>query len=74
MWRVAAKLLWAFEFSPATDPVTKNEIPLDPDAYTSGMLKAPLPYVLKVKVRSEEHLATIKKELAGAKEFLERYS
>lgn len=74
MWRIAAKLLWAFEFSEPVDPVTGNVIPMDVDAYNDGLLKMPLPYKVDVKPRSQAHVDTIKKELHDALVFLGRYN
>jgi len=67
MWRTAAKLLWAFDFAELPDH------PLDVNAYTSANLVGPLEYKISVKVRSPEHLALVKKELAGALDFLSQY-
>jgi len=67
MWRVTAKLLWAFEFEELPDH------PLDVNAYTSSNLVRPLEYKVKVTPRSPEHLAVIKRELTGALEFLSQY-
>lgn len=74
MWRVAAKLLWAFEFSEPVDPVTGSVIPLDVNAYNDGLLKMPLPYKVDVRPRSQVHVDTLKKELHDALVFLERYN
>lgn len=68
MWRITAKLLWAFEFSELPDH------PLDVNAYTSANLVRPLEYKVKVTPRSAEHLAVIKRELTGALEFLAQYN
>jgi hypothetical protein len=70
MWRIAAKLLWAYEFSEPVDPATGETIPLDTHAYNAGILQAPLPYKVQIKPRSEQHVATIQRELTGALEFL----
>ena len=73
MWRITAKLLWAFEFSEPIDPATGQVQPLDPDAYTSANLVCPLPYKVHIRPRSEAHVAVIKRELTGAEEFLAQY-
>ncbi|KAL2847563.1 cytochrome P450 [Aspergillus pseudoustus] len=73
MWRIAAKLLWAYEFSEPVDPITGEVIPLDVNAYNPGILQAPLPFNVQIKPRSEQHAATIKKELAGALHFLKQW-
>lgn len=67
MWRIAAKLLWAFEFAELPDH------PLDVNAYTSANLVRPLEFRINVKPRSEAHLAVIRRELKGAEEFLSHY-
>ena len=67
MWRVTAKLLWAFDFEEIPDQ------PLDVNAYTSSNLVRPLEYQVKVSLRSEAHGEVIKKELKGALEFLSQY-
>ncbi|KAF2774012.1 putative cytochrome P450 oxidoreductase [Teratosphaeria nubilosa] len=70
MWRIAAKLLWAFEFAEPVDEVTGKTIPLDTHAYNAGILQAPLPFKVKITPRSKQHAATIEKELTGALDFL----
>ncbi|KAF2501617.1 cytochrome P450 [Lophium mytilinum] len=73
MWRIAAKLLWAFEFSEPVDPVTRKVSHLDPDAYNPGILQAPLPFKVGIKVRSEKHVEIIRKEQDEALDFLKQY-
>ncbi|OIW32566.1 cytochrome P450 [Coniochaeta ligniaria NRRL 30616] len=73
MWRIAAKLLWAFEFSEPVDPTTGKVQHLDPDAYNPGILQAPLPYKVQIKVRSQAHADTIKREHEAALEFMKQY-
>lgn len=73
MWRIAAKLLWAYEFSEPVDPVTGKTISLDTDRYNPGILQAPLPFKVQIKPRSNQHIATIKKEVAQAVEFLKAW-
>jgi hypothetical protein len=74
MWRIAAKLLWAFELSEYVDPETGVKSPLDPDAYNPGILQAPLPFKVAIKPRSKEHIERINKEMSDATGFLEQYS
>lgn len=73
MWRIAAKLLWAYEFSEPVDPVTGKIIALDINRYNPGILQAPLPFQVQIKPRGEQHVATIRKELAGALDFLKAW-
>jgi len=70
MWRIAAKLLWAFEFAEPIDPETGKTLALDTNAYNRGILQAPLPFDVRLTPRSSEHVAAIKREIAAAKEFL----
>lgn len=67
MWRVTAKLLWAFEFEELPDR------PLDVNAYTSSNLVRPVEYEVAVKPRSKRHQEVIQRELTGALEFLSQY-
>ena len=69
-WRIAAKLLWAFEFSELTDHHGKV-IPLDPNAYNEGLLHAPKPFKVNIKVRSKAHMDVIRKEATEALKSLE---
>ena len=67
MWRVTAKLLWAFEFEEIEGK------PLDINAFTSSNLIRPLPYQVKVRVRSERHHEVLLQELKGSLDFLAQY-
>jgi hypothetical protein len=74
MWRIAAKLLWAYEISEPIDPVTRKNIPLDANKYNPGILQAPLPFKVTIKPRSKQHVATIRRELEGSLEFLKEWN
>lgn len=67
MWRVTAKLLWAFEFEELPDK------PLDVNAYTSSNLVRPLEYEVKVTPRSKQHQEVISRELRSALDFVSQY-
>ncbi|CAM1509768.1 Fc.00g001030.m01.CDS01 [Cosmosporella sp. VM-42] len=73
MWRIAAKLLWAYEFSEPVDPVTGKTISLDANAYNAGILQGPLPFKVQIKPRSEQHVATIKRDLITSLDFLKSW-
>jgi hypothetical protein len=73
MWRITAKLLWAFDISEPVDPVTGQVIPLDVDAYNSAVLLCPLPFKVKVVPRSKEHLACVERELEAAQKFMSQW-
>jgi cytochrome P450 len=72
-WRIAAKVLWAFEIQEPTDPITGEVQHLDPAAYTEGLLHAPLPYKAVFKPRSKAHAETIRKEYATAIKTLKQW-
>ncbi|KAM5354649.1 hypothetical protein ACJ41O_001296 [Fusarium nematophilum] len=74
MWRIASKLLWAFEFSEPVNPETGKVMPLDPDAYNPGILQAPLPFKVGIKPRSQAHVATIEREYSDALGLLDQYN
>lgn len=74
MWRIASKLLWAFEFSESVDPDTGKVIPIDPQAYNPGILQAPLPFKVSIKARSAAHVETIRREHVEAASFMEQYA
>ncbi|OCK74678.1 putative cytochrome P450 oxidoreductase [Lepidopterella palustris CBS 459.81] len=69
-WRIAAKILWAFDILEPLDPVTGEIQPLDTNHYAPGLLMTPLPFKVRLVPRSPEHEATIKSELDAALEFL----
>jgi hypothetical protein len=63
-------MLWAFDVAEPTDPTTGKIIPLDVDAYNPGILQAPLPFKAKITPRSPEHVASIRREIESALDFL----
>jgi hypothetical protein len=67
MWRIAAKLIWAFKIY--EDPTA----PLDVDAYSSSILVSPLPFKVRVEPRSQKHMETVQRELVQALDFLKQY-
>lgn len=73
MWRIVAKLLWAFDISEPVDPVSGNTLPLDVNAYNSAILSCPLPFTVQVKARSKGHLTCIQNELSSAMEFMSQW-
>ncbi|KAF2500783.1 putative cytochrome P450 oxidoreductase [Lophium mytilinum] len=72
-WRIAAKLLWAFEILPGVDKTTGKPVNLDPNAYVEGLLHGPAPFEVIFKPRSQAHVDVITRELASARKFLEPY-
>lgn len=73
MWRIAAKLLWAFDFAEPLEESTGKTIPLDSEAYNNGILMMPQPFTVGITPRSQEHVKLIKSELAHAVDFLRQY-
>lgn len=74
MWRIAAKLLWAFDFSQEIDSVTKQPIPINTHAYTPGVAMFPMPFKVQIKPRSEAHVRTIDAERKASIDVLDLYS
>jgi hypothetical protein len=72
-WRIAAKLLWAFEILPGVDPTTGKPVKLDPDHYNEGLLHGPASFKCIFKPRSQAHADLISRELASARKFLAPY-
>lgn len=72
-WRIAAKLIWAFDIQAPIDPKTGKAMKLDPDAYVEGLLHGPAPFKVTFKPRSQSHVDIINKELPSAKNFLQPY-
>ncbi|KAL1625856.1 hypothetical protein SLS56_007175 [Neofusicoccum ribis] len=72
MWRMTAKLLWAYDIVPAVD-AAGNEVPIDVDAYEDGIINQPKPYAVQFRARSAAHEETVRREAAAAMEFLARY-
>ena len=70
MWRIVAKLLWAFEISEPVDEATGEQLPLDVNAFSSAILMCPLPFKARITPRSKEYLAVVEKELSNALEFM----
>lgn len=73
MWRIAGKLLWAFDFAEPIDPSTGRVIPLDDQDYFDGILVAPNPFKVRITPRSHIHTDKIKSEIAEALDFLSQY-
>ncbi|KAJ5910349.1 hypothetical protein N7504_004992 [Penicillium tannophilum] len=73
MWRITAKLLWAFSILEPVNPKTGKVQPLDENAYNSCILVSPLPFKVRVVPRSDKHLATVKQEKAEALQFLSQW-
>jgi len=71
-WRIAAKMLWAFDFYEPLDPKTGRVIPLgvsDSD-FDPGIVLKPLPFSVRLVPRTPEHAASIARDLVDAENFL----
>lgn len=69
-----ATALWAFEIGPKTDPLTGEVKRLDTRAYVETLNHHPEPYEVDLKLRSDGHGKTIRREAARAAEFLRRFA
>ncbi|KAH1633924.1 hypothetical protein KXX39_008953 [Aspergillus fumigatus] len=74
LWRMIATALWAFEIGPKTDPLTGEVKRLDTSAYVETLNHHPEPYEVDLKLRSDGHGKTIRREAARAAEFLRRFA
>jgi hypothetical protein len=73
MWRIMAKILWAFTITKETDPTTGQPIEIDTDAYNPGILQAPLPFKAKIVPRSQAHVETIRREWRESRDVLAKF-
>jgi cytochrome P450 len=71
-FRMTSRLLWAFEIQQKKD-ADGNMMPIDVDAYHEGISHTPKEFPVEFKLRSQEHLQTIRKELEAAQEFLKQF-
>lgn len=68
-----ATLVWAFDFAPAMDPVTKSPKPVDILAYKSGLAFDPLPFECSIIPRSEAKAKMITQRFIDATATLSKY-
>lgn len=73
MWRIAAKLLWAFDFAQPVDDATGEVVQLDTEAYDNGILMMPREFRVRITPRSATHVKLVKSELAQAQDFLSQF-
>jgi hypothetical protein len=73
MWRIASKLLWAFEFSELFDKELDKTITIDDQNYSEGILIAPNPFKVHIKPRSKAHVDIIRAETGTALNFLKQF-
>ncbi|KAK7457806.1 hypothetical protein VKT23_010148 [Stygiomarasmius scandens] len=66
-------LLWAFEFSPATDPRTGKTVPIDIFNYDKGAFYAPAPFPCSIKPRSAATALVIDEEFLNAQSIFEKF-
>ncbi|KAF2828283.1 cytochrome P450 oxidoreductase-like protein [Ophiobolus disseminans] len=72
VWRMTAKILWAFEIKRAVDEHGKD-VELSPDAYEIGMSAAPMPFKVRIVPRTAKHAAVIRSAAADIKKFLKQW-
>lgn len=73
MWRMTAKLLWAFDIEHAVDPETGDTVPIDAEKFKEGISHSPQPFKAVFRPRSQAHVATIRREAALGAEKLHAY-
>lgn len=72
-WRMAARLLWAFEILKPIDPKTGKPVDLDTEKYREGLNHCPEPFNVVFKPRSQTHIDTIMREALKSSEVLQAY-
>lgn len=74
-----AKIIWAFEIHPGTDPVTGQPMRIDDinvdikTQWTDGFLIAPKPFPISLRVRSNKHRKVLQQEMEQAQKILSGY-
>jgi cytochrome P450 len=71
-WKLVASLLWAFSIEQVVDEEGRV-CELDPDAYTEGLTYEPLPFRVKMVVRSERHAEVVRRGFEGIRDFLKEW-
>ncbi|CAL1706645.1 unnamed protein product [Somion occarium] len=66
-------LLWAFDFNHAKDPLNGQPIPIDPNAFSDGIVLSPEPFKCDIRPRSQAKAELIRKELTDAKSVFEQF-
>ncbi|PBK75563.1 cytochrome P450 [Armillaria solidipes] len=66
-------LIWAFQFSPAKDPVTGATLPIDIFDYEKGILTAPRPFQCRITPRSEGKAKLIKRAFLDAEDVFVKF-
>ena len=69
LWHAITKLLWAFDFKPAIDPLTGKPVPLDTSVetgYREGLTMCPYNFVCNITLRSEARRQVIYQDLKEA--------
>jgi len=83
LWRSISKLLWGFDISPITDPVTGKPKPPNSAAFSvngevsafeGGAVRVAIPFDVVIKPRSTQHAETINREYAEVLPTLEKYN
>jgi cytochrome P450 len=72
MWRIVAKLLWAFDILEPLGSDGKVEH-LDENAYNSCILVSPLPFKVRLVPRSKAVLEQVRRDKAEAEAFLSQF-
>ncbi|KAK1217185.1 hypothetical protein PQX77_020168 [Marasmius sp. AFHP31] len=67
------RLLWAFTFSRAIDPVTEAPIDIDVNNYEKGVLTRPCPFRASITPRSHETIEIIEREFEAATEVFTKF-
>ncbi|PFH53127.1 hypothetical protein AMATHDRAFT_45749 [Amanita thiersii Skay4041] len=69
----AANLIWGFDFLPAIDPKTGEEVYPDLDNYTPGITATPIVCPLRIRPRSDHHKEIIERQFQASGDILAHY-
>jgi hypothetical protein len=73
MWRMLAKLIWAYDILPAVDPQTGEPAVLDVDDCFDGVLRFPKPFKVQFKARNAKRESIIRQSFKEAEQFIARW-
>ncbi|KAH7886506.1 cytochrome P450 [Phlebopus sp. FC_14] len=69
----AMNFIWAFEFLPALDPATGQEVPPNMEDYSHGITAARAETAIRIKPRSKKHVDLLTRQFAEAGRTLSRF-
>jgi hypothetical protein len=71
LYLAISRLLWAFDFSKAINPVTGEEITPDMDNLAEGVMMLPNPFAAKITPRTPQRAEAVRREWAEVAKLLD---